>query len=92
MELDLGRVEAIEVGNTKGGRKRDHLHLLVSAWNHVNEPIGKSIGRLKALSSGRLRRRHPSLPSKLWSASYWASSAGGDLQKVKSYVDSNGLS
>lgn len=88
-EIDLGKVAAIEVGNTEGGNQRDHLHLLVTAFNHTGDSIGKQVGRLKALSSGRLRRKHPNLPEKLWSASYWVSSAGGSLDKVIAYIGDN---
>jgi hypothetical protein len=58
-ELDLGMVAAPEVGNTENGRLRDHLHLLVSAWNHTQGSIGEQVGRVKALSSKRLRDEAP---------------------------------
>lgn len=88
-EIDIGKVAAVEVGHTEGGNLRDHVHLLVTAFNHTGDSIGKQVGRLKALSSGRLRRKHPNLPEKLWSASYWVSSAGGSLHKVIAYIGEN---
>jgi REP element-mobilizing transposase RayT len=88
-QIDLGHVAAIEVGHIDGKAELDHLHLLVSAWPHTGKSIGEMIGRLKALSSKRLRVTYPELPEKLWSASYWVSSAGGNLEKVVTYINQN---
>lgn len=73
--------------------ERDHVHLLVNYPPKV--ALSHLVNSLKGVSSRLLRKEFPGLvrhywrAKKLWSASYYAGSAGGaPLSAVRAYIES----
>lgn len=70
----------------------DHVHLLVCYPPKV--ALSKLVNSLKGVSSRKMKRYHPELiqpayrKNALWSASYFAGSAGGvTLEKLRTYIE-----
>jgi putative transposase len=68
-----------------------HVHLLVNFPPKI--ALSRLVNSLKGVSSRRMRQEFPELTAhyyqanKLWSASYFAGSAGGPLSIVRQYVE-----
>jgi REP element-mobilizing transposase RayT len=80
----FGELIAIEVGSSPN--PSDHLHFAV-----VKAPPGvaltHALGRIKAVSSGRLSKQFESIQQPFYSSGMFLSSAGGaNIDKVKSYI------
>lgn len=90
VEQDLGwQLVAANTGSTGVRNKHDHLHVAVSHVD-VTEPIGAAIGRIKSLTSKRMRARFPELAAqeRFWSAGYYVGAFGGpNKDAVIAYVD-----
>jgi hypothetical protein len=79
VENTLGwKLLAVNTGSISARHVHDHVHVACSSVSSV-EPIGAAIGRLKAITSKRMRAREPALAAldAFWSAGYYVGGIGG---------------